>query len=243
MIDLHCHILPGLDDGASSMEEALEMARIAADAGTRVIAATAHGLPEEHPEEYLRRYTDILERFRGALAVQGIPLQVVSGMEVRISEAVLRFAEKHPLPTLNGGAWLLAEFRFDVPSRRITDSLGRLMERGYRIVLAHPERYDCAWKNPAFLYELHGQGIVLQVNGGSLLGNFGRRARSLSRMMVRDEIAGAVASDAHDALLRTPELESISLMLELYAGRAAASFLLEKNPAGILGIRFPAEPD
>ncbi len=238
MIDLHSHILPGIDDGADSMEDALEMARIAVDGGTDVIVAASHGdFSVDDAGEYLEFYQKTLSEFRSELEKNRIPLRVLSGMELLVSEKLLRYAEEHSLPSLNGGAYLLVEFLFDISARRAKDWLGRLLEKGWKIVLAHPERYDFVRKNPAELYDLYDSGAVLQVNKGSLKGEFGRSAFRAADLMLREGIAGAVASDAHDPVLRTPDLYDAAEILDLHYGRDAAEILLERNPGRILGKR------
>lgn len=235
MIDLHSHILPGIDDGAGTMEDALEMARIAAEGGTTVIAATSHGdFSRIDPEKYLVRYRDTLARFRQELEKNRIPLRVVSGMELLVTEDLIRYGRRHPLPSLNGGKYILVEFRFDIRSQRAFDSLAELRRMGWKILLAHPERYDFIRRDPSRLYQLYDEGVTLQVNKGSLTGAFGRRARFCAELMLREGIAGAAASDAHDPLLRTPDLDDTARILEIHYGREAAEFLLERNPGRIL---------
>lgn len=127
------------------------------------------------------------------------------------------------------------EFWFDASSRRIREGLEELARMGWKLVLAHPERYDALWRHPELLAELDRRGVVLQVNQGSLLGDFGRRVRALAEFMLRKEIAGALASDAHDPILRSPDLDEISRLLELRYGPGAAAYLLRDNPWRILG--------
>ena len=235
MIDLHSHIIPGIDDGAASMRDALEMARQAVRGGTAVIAATSHGdFSHGDPGGYLKEYNEKLAMLRRALAEHAVPLRVVSGMELLVSEKLIAYGKKHTLPSLNGGPYLLTEFWFDASGRFIRKNLERLAEMGWKIVLAHPERYDCMQNNPELLFELYEKGVVLQVNRGSLLNELGRRACSLAQSMVRKGIAGAGASGAHDPVLRRADMEAGAEVLETFYGRSAAVFLTEKNPERIL---------
>lgn len=245
MIDLHSHILPGMDDGAASMGDAVEMARLAAAAGTKTIAATVHGdfsrgrLRRLGSERYMEYYTEKLEAFRKELKKQKIQLKVVQGMEILVNEALfcyLRASFRNSFPfSLNGGRWVLAEFEFDVSRGWMQEGLERLAQRGWKIVLAHPERYDCIKRDLGILYSLYDAGVVLQVNKGSLAGEFGQRAYRTADLMLREGIAGIVASDAHDPVLRNPELDETADLLNLYYGHDAAEILLRKNPGRILG--------
>ena len=106
-------------------------------------------------------------------------------------------------------------------------------------MLAHPERYDCVKRDSAILYALYDKGIILQVNKGSLAGNFGQRAYRRADLMLREGIAGIVASDAHDPVLRTPELDETADLLNLYYGHDAAEILLKRNPGRVLEVTDP----
>lgn len=235
MVDLHVHILPGLDDGAQTMEDALEMARIAADSGTRICAATSHGkFSRRNQEEYLIRYRRKLAEFCAELKKQEIPLDIRSGMELLADEALLRFADAGALPGYGGGNCILTEFCFDISERRALETLEILQKKGYRIVLAHPERYDFIKRRPEVTHMLYRMNVILQVNAGSIEGKFGRGAFRAADRMLGEGIAGLVASDAHDPFLRTPDMEETSRILDLYYGSDASRILLVENPRRIL---------
>lgn len=152
MIDLHMHILPGLDDGAGDMEEAIEMARMAADSGVRMAAATPHAnLPGMERGRYLQKYLKRLDEFCFELNQRRIPLKVCPGMEIfaaeRLEEAgfsplgkrLVRALKEGKLLTLNHGKYLLVEFPFDFSEKAIDYTLEELLMAGYIPVLAHPE--------------------------------------------------------------------------------------------------------
>lgn len=235
MIDLHIHILPELDDGAESLEEAVEMAEIAVDGGIDTIAATSHGdFSLYNPEEYLEVYRKKLTAFRKQLIKRNIPLKVCSGMELMVNESLLQWARKGALSGINGGKYLLVEFLFDISLSQGERMLEELLNMGYKLILAHPERYDFVKRCPEALYRLYDKGIILQVNKGSILGYFGRRAFYGADWMLSQGMAGVVASDAHDPVLRTPGFEETARILDLYYGKDAAKVLLERNPSKIL---------
>lgn len=235
-IDLHMHILPGIDDGAATMEESVEMAQIALDSGTDTVVATPHGdFSRSSPKEHMRKCSWKLQMLQRELADRKIPLRVTGGMELMLNEALVKWAEGHRLPGINGSRWLLTEFDFDISIRRALTLADELSELGYRLILAHPERYDLARRQPENLLSFYRRGILLQINKGSLFGEFGGSAFRAAEWMLSNEIAGIVASDAHDAILRTPDMENVIEMLELYYGMDAAEVLTEKTPGWILG--------
>ena len=155
-------------------------------------------------------------------------------MEQLADESLLRYAESHPLPGYGGGRFLLTEFYFDISLRQALETLDVLMRKGYHIVLAHPERYDFIKRQPENAYTLYREGVILQVNAGSIAGKFGRGAFRAADHILGEGLAGLVASDAHDAFTRTPDLEETERILDLYYGIDASEILLEENPRRIL---------
>ncbi len=247
MIDLHIHIVPGIDDGAENLEDALEMAAAASDSGVRAAAASSHAnLPGRDPLAWKQRYRDRLELLRAGLKKEGIPLEVYPAMELfaggispegrRVFAAaeLEQGLDEGSLLTINGSRYPLVEFAFDTVSDHIEQTLKRLIKAGYVPVLAHPERYRCVRRRPDILYRYEQMGVILQVNKGSILGEFGERVRKAAHWILRQRLAGAVASDAHDPLLRTPDLEEVWDALDFHYGTGCAELLLSENPCRIL---------
>ena len=248
MIDLHCHILPGLDDGADSWETALEMGRMAAEAGTVTVAATCHYL---HPSSRLTSfgtdfewaYREKRERLQAFFEKMKINLTLASGAEIFAGEDFLSRMGREPLPTLNGTRCLLVETPPDAPAFFIYRLLDRLLEMDYLPLLAHPERYLCAQRMPAHLYEWYRMGAMLQVNKGSVYGAFGSAAQRAADAILRHRLAAVAASDAHSAVRRTPRMDSLYQLLAEKYGPACPELLLRENPRRILeGRRVIWEP-
>ena len=234
-IDLHMHILPGVDDGAETMEDAVEMAEISVRSGIGTVAATPHGdFSRWDAIEYIRLCSAKLDALRSELVRRKIPLKVVGGMELLVNEALIKWARENRLPGINGSRWLLVEFYFDISLSRALRMADELAALGYRLILAHPERYGLARRSPEDLRAFYDRNIILQVNKGSILQEFGRKAFRAADWMLSAGIAGAVASDAHDPVLRTPDMEDAADVLEMYYGRDAAEVLMERNPGRIV---------
>ena len=235
MIDLHAHIIPGIDDGAQSPADALEMAESAADCGVRILTATAHmNLDACDQEVHLAKYREGLSALRAGIAKAGIRLRVASGMELLVNDRLLRYAEEHPLPSLNGSGCLLAEFYFDVRYSYAVRMISALHEMGYRIVLAHPERYAFIRQDPERARELADNGVILQLNKGSFFREFGERSYHAARWILSRGLAGVIASDAHDPVMRTTDLAEMKELLETEYGPDTAELLLVKRPGAIL---------
>lgn len=239
MIDLHCHILPGMDDGADSWETAVEMGRMAVESGTDVIAATCHF---NHPsarypgeifrfwEQYQKKKRQLEQRFHE----EGIALTLADGVELMADEAVFSMIAARELQTLNGTRYLLTETAADAPAFFIYRVLDRLLEQGYLPVLAHPERYRCVQAVPSHIYEWYKMGALMQINKGSIYGVFGRRAQETADAMLRHRLVTAAASDAHSSIRRTPGMDGLYQLLARNYGTACPALLLEENPRRIL---------
>lgn len=235
MIDIHAHILPDMDDGARSWEEAAEMAETAAESGTHTLAATVHAnLPGMDNHGRLELYARKLERFQRLLRQEQIPLTVCSGMEVFADASFPKDFCPGDFLTLNGSPYLLVEFSMDESAAQIYRVLDGLLERGCLPVIAHPERYECVQAVPAHVYEWYQMGAVIQLNKGSLLGRFGSRIRRTAESLLRHRLVMAVASDAHRADIRTTDLSGAAEILREEYGRETAYLLLEENPGRIL---------
>jgi protein-tyrosine phosphatase len=243
VIDLHSHILPGLDDGPSTMEGSLELARAAVASGTRTILATPHidGHFKIRPEHIAER----LAALTAALEEAGIPLEVRAGGEI----AIWRLIDLDDLAlralALGGGPHVLVESPFSPVMGDIEPMVRDLEQRGFRVLLAHPERCPSFQRDPARLERLVDAGALAQLTAGSMAGAFGSTVRRFSVALLREELVHVVASDAHDDRLRPPGLTIgfRALERELPGIGAQQHWLTELAPAAILdGAPLPERP-
>jgi protein-tyrosine phosphatase len=243
MIDLHCHILPGLDDGPATMADALAMARVAADSGTTTVVATPHidGRWGVRPSQLSRRAAALAD----ALSSEKIPLDVRTGGEIDIS----RFADLRPDDLdrlrLGDGPYLLLESPLS-PAAGDSDMLmSRIHARGERILLAHPERCPLFQREPERLVRLVDAGLLCSISTGSLRGQFGEDVRRFTIDLLRAGLVHDLASDAHDDWRRPPPLgEALSeVEAEIPGIGRQAEWLTRLAPAAILaGEPLPPRP-
>lgn len=234
MIDIHCHILPDYDDGAEDLEEALEMARMAALSGVTDIVATPHfnGEPAELERlALIRRQYQIL---RAAIEQAGIPLKLHPGAEVLCLPETVVLADSHQLPTLADTDYVLTEFYFDESFAFMDETVSQLLQCGYKPVIAHPERYDIIQREPPLLERWARQGCVIQLNKGSVLGAFGSRAEQAANEILAMGLAHVFASDAHSCHNRTPHMGQLCRWVEERCDENYAAILLEENPRRVL---------
>ncbi|MGI8802725.1 MAG: tyrosine-protein phosphatase [Solirubrobacteraceae bacterium] len=240
MIDLHCHILPGIDDGPATIEETLDLARAAVAAGTRTMVATSHVSPR-YPNS-ARTIARAVGEVNARLALEEISLEVRPGGEVAIFQVDELAPGELTALRLGHGPWLLLESPFTLVADSVPALIGRIQDNGHRIVLAHPERCPGFHRRRDLLEALvRDQGVLTSVTAGSLVGQFGREVERFALGMARDGLIHNVASDAHDCDRRPPVIRE---PLERAGLGPHVSLLAEELPRAILdGTDLPAYPE
>lgn len=235
MVDIHCHILPGLDDGSDNMEESLRMARIAVDGGTHIIVATPHSnIPDSFENYFGKTYAEIFNLFKAKLKEENIPLRILPGHEIFASENIVGLLKKKSLLSLGKSDYPLVEFDFNQQAASVYSKLGMLVAEGLTPIVAHPERYAFIAEDESAPYLLKNMGCLLQINKGSLKGGFGKNAYDTAHYMLKNELADFVASDAHSPYMRTPYLaDAYEIISEIYS-EDYANLLLSLNPMKVI---------
>ena len=234
MVDIHCHILPRIDDGAQSMAESIAMARMARLSGVDKLAATPHFNGTAESLEMLPGIMSRIRRLRQELRRMDLPLEIVPGAEILCLPETMDLARRELLPTLGGSRYLLIEFYFDLPGEEMDEMISRLQEMEYIPVIAHPERYDAVQRNPELVWKWFDQGNVIQLNKGSVLGAFGPDPERCAHGLLQRGTVHVIASDAHGADSRTTDMGRIRAWAEENLGRTYADVLLRRNPGLIL---------
>lgn len=235
MIDIHCHILPGFDDGSDNIEESVRMARLAVDGGTTAIVTTPHSnIPGSYQNYFGKEYAEKFKELRQRIKDENIPLKVYPGNEIFAGDNIIEMIKKKRLLTINNSIYPLIEFDFTERSETVYGRLGILLAEGFIPVVAHPERYAFVIENDYAPYELKKMGCILQVNKGSIKGSFGRGAYVASHKMLDNELADVIASDAHSPYMRTPYLADINEIISEDYSEDYADLLLIHNPECIL---------
>lgn len=236
VIDLHHHLLPGVDDGPATLDESLALARAAVASGTTTVVATPH-VSWEHSHNTAARIAAGVTALERALEAERIPLRVLAGGEVAATRAVeLPDEELHALH-LGGGPYLLVECPFTPTATGFAAMLETLSARGHAILLAHPERSPAFQREPRLVGDLVARGVLTQVTASALTGRFGRTARDVAHMLVREGLAHVIASDAHSVQRRPPGVLA-ALEAEGFASRAR--LLTGDVPRAILdGTKLP----
>lgn len=230
MIDLHCHILPGLDDGAQTLEESLEMARVAAGDGIHTIAATPHAdLWGTNPDQ--EDLEDRVARLQEALEAQSIPVRIVPGLENHLTPELL----SGQVVPLNRTGFVLVELPFEEYPHYVEEALFQLQLKGYTPILAHPERNAILRSSHDVLRGLVERGILAQLTAASLLGVFGKKTREASEAFLLQGLVQVLATDSHSPTGgRRPLLGEALAVAARLIGPEPAQALVTSTPERIL---------
>jgi len=243
VIDLHTHVLPGLDDGPETLEGALDLARAAFAAGTRTMVATPHvnRAYDVNPP----RIREAADRLRDRLAQEGIELELLAGGEISTGRLPRLSAEELDALRLGDGPYLLIEAPLTAGAWQLTEIVERLRGDGHGVLLAHPERCWGFHRDPALLRGLVARGALCSITAGALTGQFGRTVNRFALELLREGLVHDVASDTHDVDRRPPDLRTplAAAAAQLPGLDGQARWLTEGVPAAILaGEPLPERP-
>lgn len=244
LVDIHAHVLPGIDDGPDDLDQSLAMVGAAADAGTDTIAATPH-LRADFPDVHVEELADRCQALREAVEERGIPIRIVPGAEVSLAWAIDASDEQLALASYGQrGSDLLVETP-TVNAAAIEAAIAHLQGKGYRVTLAHPERGLAFQRDPDRLRPLVERGLLLAVNAESLLAPRGSPPRRAARRMCVDGLAHALVSDGHRAAQWRPVtvLEDGVEAASVLIGEERALWMAREAPSAILeGTQLSVAP-
>lgn len=239
MIDIHCHILPEVDDGPARLEQSIALADTALCDGIQTVVATPHGtdvaeLLAGHKissQEFIAARTSWLQ---DRLEAAGIPLKVIPGIEVNISPDVPGQLETHTAFGLNATKYILSELPFEHYPQYIEDVLFNLQVKGYIPVLAHPERNSVLREKPEILRTLVERGCLVQVTAASVLGFFGNGVKQATHNLLRNNLVHIIATDSHGLGKRDPVLSTAVAEAAKIVGEERATAMVTTIPAAII---------
>lgn len=229
MTDIHTHILPAVDDGAQSMEIALEMLELSAERGTGRVLLTPHA----NVDDFEADTEDIItafEHFREAAVKRGIPVELALGMEVFADRDFQDCLDEENLLTMNDSDYMLVEIPFHAEESFLWSVLEQIRCRGLWPILAHAERYDCIQRHPEIAYQLNREEVGIQINQGSLFGRFGQTSYEIAHLLLDCSLVQFVATDCHGLSARTPGLDRAWDYICKKYSKGYAELLLNLNP-------------
>lgn len=240
MIDLHCHLLPGIDDGAPDEATALAMARIAVADGILVSACTPHVYPGVF-ENDRAGIAAAIARLQARLDAEGIGLRLTIGADSHLTPELLGRLKDGTVPTLAGSRYFLLEPPHHVAPPRFEAAVFAFIAAGYLPVITHPERLSWIGRHYAAFVNVVRAGAWLQVTAGSLNGRFGNSAQLFAEKLLGDGLVHVLATDAHSIRHRPPLLTEGWKAAEKWVGAEEAYRLVVERPQAILDNRPPQE--
>ena len=250
MIDLHNHILHGLDDGPETMNESIHMCWISYRDGVRTIVATPHTLNGEYRNDRptilakVKELNDALTRCNSELQTPNSELKILPGADVHFSNEILHQLDQEEVMTVGDGKrFLILEFPFHTIPIGAEEVLFQLMARGIVPVISHPERNLEITRRPERYYEMIRMGCFGQVTAMSLTGGFGGKIKGFAEKLVKKRLIHFIASDAHNLNGRPPILSPAAKEAEKIVGREEAQKMVTEYPRAILEGRKPSVPE
>ena len=232
-IDMHCHCLPGVDDGAKSMEESLQMLSRAYEDGIRGVIATPHYHHHRGhaPFEVILQKVQLLQE---AVKETCPELKIYAGNELYYTSGLPELIAEGCVGTMAGSAYVLVEFSPDTEYAELRNGLINVQSQGVWPILAHVERYHCLVKKPSLATELAQMGIYLQVNAGGVLGHYGRKEKKLVKKMFAEGNISFVATDAHDTTNRVQVLSEAAAYVTKKFGHETTKRCFFQNQQAVI---------
>ena len=233
MIDFHTHILPSIDDGSRSGEETFNLIKEARDAGFNGIMLTSHYI-ENYYETGIDERELCVKAIQDNLNSKGIDVKLYIGNEVYITNNVMSLLEEGKASTINNSCYVLFEMPFHTEPMNLYDFIYTLQENKLIPVLAHPERYSFVQKEPELIYELIQKGCLMQVNFGSIIGQYGSKAEFMVKRFYENNMVHFIGSDVHRQNSTYPKIPMCLEEIQKIIGRAKLEELTEINPRLVL---------
>lgn len=214
MIDIHSHIISGIDDGAKNTEMTIKMLEMAEESGTTDIVATPHFMRGRFEVTY-KEVIDEVENLKKLAKENSININIYSGQEVYYSRNILEYYNQGMIGTINNTRYMLIEFpMLEFNIEEAINTLYELQIRGIVPIIAHPERYKQFIKNPSQINLLIKEGMLFQVNAGSINGDFGRDVKKTAIKYLNNNIYSFIGSDAHRDKGRNTDIKNVIEILE-----------------------------
>lgn len=247
MIDLHCHILPGIDDGAGSLSESIEMCGIAVNDGISKLVCTPHYVDGKYNNDRDRIMEEV-KRLQACLDDEGVPLTLYPGCEIRLDLKLVERIKAGELLTINdSGRHIILELPDEALPQNIEEIISSLIFAGIIPIVGHPERNQAIRDNPEIICRLVGLGALTQLTSASLTGLFGSEIKKFSKFLLEHKLAHMLVTDAHSSRQRCPVLSEGLESLKEIVGEKAAMEMVETIPKKILkgedvDVEYPIPP-
>lgn len=214
MIDIHSHVIPGIDDGAKDEEMAISMLKMAEGCGTEKLVVTPHFMRGRFDYEY-NEITEEVDKLRELAKENNIDIEIYQGQEVYYSDRIVKYYNRGAIGTINGTRYMLIELpMLEFNLDQVIDNLYELQLKGVAPIIAHPERYRPFIKKPSLINKLIKEGCLFQLNAGSITGEFGKDVKKTAEAYLMNRVYNFVGSDAHRVVNRNTDLTQFLNIVE-----------------------------
>lgn len=234
MIDFHSHIIPQIDDGSRSMEETISMLREAKSVGFNKIISTSHYYLSQYVEEELQRKNSLIEIANKFYETAGEEIKLILGSEIYITPDIIDLLKENKASVINGTRYVLFELPLNGEPFGLKETIFRLIENGYKPIIAHPERYPFVQDDPNSLLELIDMGVLFQSNLGSIIGIYGNSAKKTVKKLLQSDMIHFLGSDCHRANSIYPKIPKMVQEIEKIIGERRLRELTVLNAQEIL---------
>lgn len=233
MIDFHTHILPNVDDGASSIEETLRLLKEAKNTGFDTVILTSHYI-KNHFEVNVKDRAKSLKSIKTMLKENKIDIDLILGNEIYFSDSINEFIKSNEACTINNTKYVLFELPFNMKPNNLYDVIYSMLQNKLVPILAHPERYSFVWKDPNIVKDLIEKGVLMQSNFGSFIGQYGKKAQILVKKFLENDMVHFLGTDAHRKNTIYLMMPEILTKMEKYIGKEKLEMLTKTNPKLVL---------
>lgn len=233
MIDMHSHIIYEVDDGAKSIEQSIKMLQEAYEVGFEKIVVTPHYM-EGYYEKEKEEIKEKIETIKEELKKIACPIEILQGNEIYITDEINELLEKEKASTLNSKQYVLFELPLNAETMNLTEVIYQILEKGRIPILAHPERYPFVQKDPNQLITLIEDGVLLQANYGSILGQYGKESKKAIKTMLEHNMVHLLGSDVHRPDTIYLEIEEAIQEIIKIVGKRKAKELTTNCPEQII---------
>lgn len=233
MIDLHSHILPGLDDGARTIEETFNLIKEAEEAGFEAIISTSHYM-EGYYETNVAERDVWLQSIQKNLHIKNLGMKLYLGNEIYFSEHIIKLLEERRASTINDTSYVLFEMPLNAEPLNMYDVIYSLLQYKLVPILAHPERYSFVQQEPELIYDLIQKGVLMQCNYASIIGYYGEKAKLIAKKMFENKSVHFLGSDVHRPKTIYPRIPNILKEIQNIIGEQKLEELTTINPELVL---------
>ncbi len=234
MVDIHCHILYGIDDGPKSLEQSMELVRELQKKGIEKIIATPHFISGDDYIPTAEEIRDKVRLLQEEIDKEEIKLKIYPGMEVYASHDTIERLKNNEILSLNDSKYILIEFPFETIPKYMSDRLFSMQLEGFTPIIAHPERYCLEYRKSKLLKELVDKGVLLQINSESIIGAYGKRAKKAAYELLKDGMVHIVGTDSHSLNRILSDKKEIKKKISDLCGFENAERIMHVNPQRVL---------